>query len=133
MIIVVSVFILADIVLIALLARNISRSKRIKKYGKVKQAEVRGWKAIPGTPPMYAIKICYDYDTEGNEKTKWIIVTGRFAKKYEKEKNIDIVLMPKPNHFYLTENDWKQQNAILSIEIVLLTFTSILAVIVVVA
>ena len=62
-----------------------SLSKMIKKYGRVKQAEVRGCKWIPGRPTRYAIKVCYDYDTQGNEKTKWIIASGKFAKKYERE------------------------------------------------
>ena len=126
MIIVVSVFTMVDIILIISLMRNIFKSKMIKKYGKVKQAEVRGCKWIPGRPSRYAIKVCYDYDMQGNEKTKWIIASGKFAKKYEKEKTIEIFTMPNHNSFYLKENNWKIDNVVTSTLIFFFTFFIIL-------
>ena len=126
MIIVVSVFMMVDIILTISLMRNIFKSKMIKKYGRVKQAEVRGCKWIPGRPTRYAIKVCYDHDTQGNEKTKWIIASGKFAKKYEKERTIEIVTMPKPDCFYLKENNWKIDNVVTSTMIFFFTFFIIL-------
>lgn len=80
MIIAISIFIIADIVLLASLARNMRERDMMKRYGQVKQAEVRGWKQIPGRPTRYAIKVCYGYDMAGNEKTKWKITSGKFGK-----------------------------------------------------
>lgn len=57
MIIVISIFIIAEAVLLVSLAKNMHGSDMIKKYGQVKQAEVRGWKQISGRPTRYAIKV----------------------------------------------------------------------------
>lgn len=78
-----------------------------KEYGKIIQAKVISWKAIPGRPTRYAITVGYEKDKKQEKKT--LISSGKFARKYEFIRNIQIVFIPNSDKVFLEEEDWKSQ------------------------
>ncbi|MBD5455769.1 MAG: hypothetical protein HDR23_04740 [Lachnospiraceae bacterium] len=99
------------IVFLLLIRRNKNKLKRKIEYGKAIYAKVISWTSIPGKPTRYAVKV--DYEIDGEKKNKMLITSGKFAKKYEYEKNIQIVVVPDSNEVFFEEEDWKSSNMIL--------------------
>lgn len=99
------------IVFLLLIRRNRNKLARKIKYGKVIPAKVIFWKSIPGGPTRYVVKV--DYKIEGEKKDKTLMTSGKFAKKYEYEKNIQIVVIPDSDEVFFEEEDWKSSNMIL--------------------
>lgn len=87
--------------------KNMNNLKLKKEYGKIIQAKVISWKAIPGRPTRYAITVGYEKDKKQEKKT--LISSGKFARKYEFIRNIQIVFIPNSDKVFLEEEDWKSQ------------------------
>lgn len=77
-------------------------------YGKKIDGNIISWKAIPGRPTRYAIKVEYEINEKKENKT--FITSGKFAKKYEHDRNIQIVVVPNSSKVFLEEENWKVQN-----------------------
>lgn len=101
------------IVFLLLIRRNKNKLKRKIEFGKVISAKIISWKSIPGRPTRYAVKV--DYEIDGEKKDKILMTSGKFAKKYEYEKSIQIVVIPDSYEVYFEEEDWKSSNMILLI------------------
>lgn len=76
--------------------------------GKIIDAQVISWKVITGRPTFYVMKVAYEIDH--TKKNKTFITSGKFAKKYELDRNIQIVMIPNSNKVFLEEENWKGQN-----------------------
>lgn len=79
-----------------------------REYGEVIEAKVISWNVVPGRPDRYVIKTEYTIDEKNENKS--FITSGKFAKKYEHDRNIQIVMIPNSNKVFLAEEDWKMQN-----------------------
>lgn len=101
------------IILILLIRSNKHKLKMKTECGEIIKAKVNSWKAIPGRPTRYAIKIEYEIDKKIENKV--LITSRKFAKKYESERNIQVVAIPNSNKIFLQEEDWKIQNGMLCI------------------
>lgn len=108
-------------IFILLIRRNILRVEK-KKNGNKIIAEVNEWKVIIGQPTRYALQVKYDIKKE--KQTKWLITSKKFAKKYEKEKIIPIVVIRDSSIIFLEEEDWRNQNLIL-LTLIILTLPSL--------
>ncbi len=103
------VSILIICIVFAFQIRNNNKKLKMKvDYGKIIRAKVIFWKAISGRPTYYIIKVEYEIDKE--EKNKTFITSRRFAKRYEHDRNIQIVIIPNSTKVFLEEEDWKVQN-----------------------
>lgn len=97
------------IVFLALQIRNNNNKLKMKReYGEVIEAKVISWNVVPGRPDRYVIKTEYTIDEKNENKS--FITSGKFAKKYEHDRNIQIVMIPNSNKVFLAEEDWKMQN-----------------------
>lgn len=118
------------IICIFLIIQIISNQNRLKlktECGEIISAKITSWKKIPGRPTFYAIKVEYEIDNIKRHKT--FITSGKFAKRYESDRNIQIVIIPNSNKVFLEEENWKKQNIcffILLIFVVLFLFQLIL-------
>lgn len=100
------IFILV-IIMALLIRRNIQRVVK-KKYGRLINAKVIKWCVISGQPTRYLLEV--EYQMNSIKKTKRFITSGKFARKYEKEKDIPIVVMQDTDQIFFEEEDWKEQN-----------------------
>lgn len=90
--------------------KNTNNLKLKKECGKIIQAKVISWKAIPGRPTRYVISVEYEKDKKQENKT--LISSGRFAKKYEYIRDIQVVTILNSDKVFLEEEDWRIQNVI---------------------
>ena len=81
------------------------------EYGKKICAKVISWDVFPGRPTLYVVKVEYEIDKKKEKKT--FITSGKYAKKYEQDRNIQIVIIPNSNKVFLEEEDWKIQNIVI--------------------
>lgn len=98
------------IILTLLIKRNVQRVVK-KKYGRLINAKVIKWDAISGQPTRYILEV--EYQMNNIKKTKRFITSGKFAGKYEKERDIPIVVMQDTGKIFFEEEDWKEQNIFL--------------------
>lgn len=114
------------IILALLIRRNVLRVVK-KKYGRVINAKVIKWGVISGQPTRYLLEV--EYQMNSIKKTKRFITSGKFAGKYEKERDIPIVVMQDTGKIFFEEEDWKEQNIfLLFIIIIMLPFLILLMV-----
>lgn len=73
--------------------------------GKIIDAQVISWKVITGRPTFYVMKVAYEIDH--TKKNKTFITSGKFAKKYELDRNIQIVMIPNSNKVYFYCSCWQ--------------------------
>lgn len=106
-----TVILLSIVILLALLVRRNALKLKEKKGGDIINAKVTKWKAISGRPTRYVLEV--EYQVENMKQTKRFITSGKFAKKYEKEKIIPVVVIPNTDTIYLAEEDSKRQNMVL--------------------
>lgn len=103
---------LVVLIICMLLFFQIKRNKYNLKFkrecGKIIQAKVISWKAVPGRPTRYVIKVEYKKDNKQENKT--FISSGKFARKYEHIQYIQIAFIPDSNKLFLDEEDWRAQN-----------------------
>lgn len=109
---------LIAIILIFLIRRNILRLEKKKITGTLIDAEVTKWKALSGKPTRYILEV--EYEMEDKKYIKKLITSGKFAKKYEKERTVPIVVIQDTNKIYFKEEDWKRQNIFLISLIILI-------------
>lgn len=109
---------LIAIILIFLIRRNILRLEKKKIMGTLIDAEVTKWKALSGQPTRYILEV--EYEMEDKKYIKKLITSGKFAKKYEKERTVPIVVIQDTNKIYFKEEDWKRQNIFLISLIILI-------------
>lgn len=98
------------IILALLIRRNALRSDK-KKYGNLINAKVTEWKVLSGKPTRYILEV--EYEIKNRKQRKRLITSGKFARKYEKLSQIPIVVIQNTNKIYLEEEDWKRQNMVL--------------------
>lgn len=98
------------LIFILLIKNNLGKLKLKREYGEVIGARVNSWNIVPGRPAHYIIKVEYERDNKKENKT--LITSRRFAKKYEYDKNIQVVIIPNSNKVFFEEEDWKVQNII---------------------
>lgn len=98
------------IILALLIRRNVQRVVK-KKYGRLINAKVIKWGVISGQPTRYLVEV--EYQMNNIKKTKRLITSGKFAGKYEKERDIPIVVMQDTDQIFFEEEDWKEQNIFL--------------------
>lgn len=111
MILLATAFIFMLVIILALLIRrNVLRVVK-KKYGRVINAKVIKWGVISGQPTRYLLEV--EYQMNNIKKTKRFITSGKFAGKYEKERDIPIVVMQDTGKIFFEEEDWKEQNIFL--------------------
>lgn len=110
---IIMIILLIYTVFILLIKRNRYKLKMKKEYGVVIKAKVIDWESIPGRPTRYIIKVEYEMDEKKENKT--LITSGKIARKYEKEKSIQIAIIPNSNKIFFEEEDWKKQNILLFI------------------
>lgn len=127
MILLATAFVFMLVIIMALLIRrNIQRVVK-KKYGRVINAKVIKWYVISGRPIRYILEV--EYQMNNIKKTKRFITSGKFAGKYEKERDIPIVVMQDTGKIFFEEEDWKEQNIfLLFIIIIMLPFLILLMV-----
>ena len=77
-------------------------------FGKKVDGNVISWKAISGRPTRYVVKVEYEINEKKGNKT--FVTSGKFAKKYERDKNIQIVVIPNSSKVFLEEENWKVIN-----------------------
>lgn len=125
MILLATAFIFMLVIILALLIRrNVLRVVK-KKYGRVINAKVIKWGVISGQPTRYILEV--EYQMNSIKKTKRLITSGKFARKYEKERDIPIVVMQDTDKIFFEEEDWKEQNIfLLFIIIIMLPFLILL-------
>lgn len=109
---------LIAIILIFLIRRNILRLEKKKITGTLIDAEVTKWKALSGQPTRYILEV--EYEMEDKKYIKKLITSGKFTKKYEKERTVPIVVIQDTNKIYFKEEDWKRQNIFLISLIILI-------------
>ncbi len=95
-------------VLVYRISKNKINLKLKADFGKKVDGNVISWKAIPGRPTRYAMKVEYEINEKKENKT--FITSSKFAKKYERDKNIQIVVIPNSNKVFLEEENWKVIN-----------------------
>lgn len=98
------------LIFILLIKNNLGKLKLKREYGEVIGARVNSWNIVSGRPAHYIIKVEYERDNKKENKT--LITSRRFAKKYEYDKNIQVVIIPNSNKVFFEEEDWKVQNII---------------------
>lgn len=109
-----------------LIRRNVLRVVK-KKYGRVINAKVIKWGVISGQPTRFILEV--EYQMNSIKKTKRFITSGKFAGKYEKERDIPIVVIQDTDKIFFEEEDWKEQNIfLLFIIIIMLPFLILLMV-----
>lgn len=114
------------IILALLIRRNVLRVVK-KKYGRVINAKVIKWGVISGQPTRFILEV--EYQMNSIKKTKRFITSGKFAGKYEKERDIPIVVIQDTDKIFFEEEDWKEQNIfLLFIIIIMLPFLILLMV-----
>lgn len=79
------------VILALLIKRNISRFKNKNNNGILINAEVIKWKVLSGRPTRYILDI--EYQMENVKQSKRLITSGSFARKYEKEKTVPIIIL----------------------------------------
>lgn len=82
-----------------------------RKYGEVVQAKVISWDVVPGKPTRYIIKV--EFEKDEKKENKILVTSGRFAKKYEHERNVQIVIVPNSKKVFFEEEDWNSENIVL--------------------
>lgn len=87
------------------------------EQGKTVWGRVLSWKAFSGQPARYRIEV--EYDRAEGMRRKSLITSGRFAMKYEEERNIRLVVIPHTNKVFLAEEDWKGQNICLAVLLIM--------------
>lgn len=118
MILLVTAFIFMLVIILALLIRrNVLRVVK-KKYGRVINAKVIKWGVISGQPTRFILEV--EYQMNSIKKTKRLITSGKFAGKYEKERDIPIVVMQDTDKIFFEEEDWKEQNIFLLFIIIMM-------------
>lgn len=105
------------VILALLIKRNISRFKNKNNNGILINAEVIKWKVLSGRPTRYILDI--EYQMENVKQSKRLITSGSFARKYEKEKTVPIIVLHNTNRVYFEEENWKRQNIFLFILIIM--------------
>lgn len=127
MILLATAFIFMLVIILALLIRrNVLRVVK-KKYGRVINAKVIKWGVISGQPTRFILEV--EYQMNSIKKTKRFITSGKFAGKYEKERDIPIVVIQDTDKIFFEEEDWKEQNIfLLFIIIIMLPFLILLMV-----
>lgn len=114
------------IIMALLIRRNVLRVVK-KKYGRVINAKVIKWGVISGQPTRFILEV--EYQMNSIKKTKRFITSGKFAGKYEKERDIPIVVIQDTDKIFFEEEDWKEQNIfLLFIIIIMLPFLILLMV-----
>lgn len=108
-------------VFLALQIRNNENKLKMKKeYGEVIVAKVISWNVVPGRPDRDVIKD--EYTINEKKENKSFVTSGKFAKKYEHDRNIQIVTIPNSNKVFLAEEDWKMQNRVSFVFLLFLLF-----------
>ena len=104
-----AVAVLIICIVLMLQIRNNKNNLKMKiECGETISAKVISWKCIPGKPGFYIIKAEYEIDKKKENKT--FVTSRKFAKKYEHDRDIQIVIVPDSNKVFLEEEDWKVQN-----------------------
>ena len=112
------VTLIIGIVFLVLQIRNNKIKWKMKReYGEVIEAKVISWNVVPGRPDRYVIKVEYAIN-----ENKTFITSGKFAKRYEHDRNIQIVTIPNSNKVFLAEEDWKMQNRVSFVFLLFLLF-----------
>lgn len=99
------------ILLVLQFKNNENKLKMKIEYGKKICAKVISWDVFPGRPTLYVVKVEYEIDKKKEKKT--FITSGKYAKKYEQDRNIQIVIIPNSNKVFLEEEDWTIQNIVI--------------------
>lgn len=99
---------------------NKNKLKMKREYGEVIVGKVISWNVVPGRPDRYDIKVEYEINEKKENKT--FITSGKFAKRYEHDRNIQIVTIPNSNKVFLAEEDWKMQNRVSFVFLLFLLF-----------
>ena len=106
------------ILLVLQFKNNKNKLKMKIECGKTIWAKVILWDVLPGRPTLYVVKVEYEIDEKKEKKT--FITSGKYAKKYEQDRNIQIVIIQNSNKFFLDEEDWKIQNIIIFVFLIYL-------------
>lgn len=107
----------ADMAFALQIKRNVDKRKLKMEQGKTVWGRVLSWKAFSGQPARYRIEV--EYDRPEGMRRKSLITSGRFAMKYEEERNIRLVVIPHTNKVFLAEEDWKGQNICLAVLLIM--------------
>lgn len=99
---------LIHIIFILLIRNNADNMKLKREYGEVVQAKVISWKAVSGRPTRYIIKV--EFERDEKKENKILVTSERFAKKYEYEKNAQIVIVPNSKKVFFEEEDGNSRN-----------------------
>lgn len=96
-------------------------NRRMKEtVGIIVDAKVISWIYMLGRPTQYIVKVEYYIDNEKISKT--LVTSGKFAAKYERERDIQVVVIPNTGKVYFAEENWRMQNIGLIIPIMLIVF-----------
>lgn len=116
-IVVTIIVLLVCIVFILLIRNNVGKMKLKREYGEVIQAKVSSWDIVYGRPTRYIVKVEYVRDKKTENKT--LVTSGGFAKKYEYEKNIQIVIVPNSKKIFFEEENWNSENIVFFIFLII--------------
>ncbi len=109
-------------IFLAIQIRNNQNKLKMKiESGEIINAKVISWKVITGRPTFYVMKVAYEIDNI--KKNKTFITSGKSARKYELDRDIQIIIIPNSNKVFLEEENWKVQNIC---NFVLLIFAALL-------
>lgn len=115
------VWALLPILFIQLIKNNRHKLQLKETEGILVNAKVVSWRYLSGRPPRYIVKVEYDINNERMSKT--LITSGKFAVKYERERDIQVAVMPDMKKVYFAEEDWKMENIGLMIAALLFGFS----------
>lgn len=117
------VLIIMIVVLVFLLRIFIQRlinnkyNYRMKEtIGIIVDAKVVSWIYLLGRPTRYIVKV--EYYVNNEKKSKRLVTSGKFAEKYGRERDIQVVMIPNTGKVYFIEEDWKKQNIALIVGII---------------
>lgn len=102
------VMISIDSILILWIKNNLMKRKMMKESGEIIRAEINYWNSYMGQPTRYGMSVVYE--EEGEKRKKFMMTSSSFAKKYQNEKYINIVILPHSGKIYFEEEDWRMQN-----------------------
>lgn len=114
------VLILFLIIFMQVLRNNQRKCRTKEMVGITIDAKVVSWKYLLGRPTRYIVNVEYYVNNEKISKT--LVTSGKFAAKYERERDIQIVVIPNTRKVYFAEENWRMQNIGLIIAIMFIAF-----------
>lgn len=108
------------LIMIRMLRNNRNNLRMKDAAGIYIDAKVIAWRYLLGRPTRYVVKVEYSFQHE--KVSKMLVTSGRFAAKYEHQRDIQVVVIPDTGKVCFAEEDWRMQNIGLILFIIMVSF-----------